>query len=160
LLLTHLGDVGTKSIALLGVLNGSHLRLCQLEVLGESGDIVDVGGGPGNGFMSESFYEGSQGVFLGEFQRCLSELARQVGIAKNRGDAGHLPIGDRPVAGLADLTEGVDDTHGRIDTLMEWVIRDEENGVGDAPWPPHYPKMPGEPPRVQPSKQRRSDDEY
>jgi hypothetical protein len=43
---------------------------------------------------------------------------------------------------------------------MEWVVRDEENGIGEAPWPPNYPKMPGEPPRVQPSKQRRPDDEY
>lgn len=61
---------------------------------------------------------------------------------------------------VGDLTEGIDESAGRIDTLMEWVIRDEENGIGDAPWPPHYPKMPGEPPRVQPSKQRRPDDEY
>lgn len=59
-----------------------------------------------------------------------------------------------------DLTEGIDDSAGRIDTLMEWVARDEEDGIGDAPWPPHYPKMPGEPPRVQPSRQRRADDEY
>ncbi len=61
---------------------------------------------------------------------------------------------------VGDLTEGIDEAAGRIDTLMEWVIRDDENGLGDAPWPPHYPKMPGEPPRVQPSKQRRADDEY
>jgi len=61
---------------------------------------------------------------------------------------------------VGDLTEGIDESAGRIDTLMEWVLRDEENGIGDAPWPPHYPKMPGEPPRVQPSKQRRADDEY
>jgi len=61
---------------------------------------------------------------------------------------------------VGDLTEGIDDAAGHIDTLMEWVHRDEENGIGDAPWPPHYPKMPGEPPRVQPSKQRRADDEY
>ncbi len=61
---------------------------------------------------------------------------------------------------VGDLTEGIDEAEGRIDTLLEWVIRDDENGVGDAPWPPHYPKMPGEPPRVQPSKQRRADDEY
>ena len=59
-----------------------------------------------------------------------------------------------------DLTAGIDEAAGRIDTLMEWVVRDDENGIGDAPWPPHYPKMPGEPPRVQPSKQRRADDEY
>ncbi|MFP3882433.1 MAG: DNA polymerase domain-containing protein [Actinomycetota bacterium] len=61
---------------------------------------------------------------------------------------------------VGDLTAGIDEAHGRIDTLMEWVHRDEESGIGDAPWPPHYPKMPGEPPRVQPSKQRRADDEY
>ena len=61
---------------------------------------------------------------------------------------------------VGDLTAGIDESAGRIDTLMEWVLRDQEDGVGDAPWPPHYPKMPGEPPRVQPSKQRRPDDEY
>lgn len=61
---------------------------------------------------------------------------------------------------VGDLTEGIDEAVGQIDTLMEWVVRDEENGIGEAPWPPNYPKMPGEPPRVQPSKQRRPDDEY
>lgn len=63
-------------------------------------------------------------------------------------------------AGVGDLTAGIEASAGRIDTLMEWVVRDEENGIGDAPWPPHYPKQPGEPPRVQPSKQRRPDDAY
>jgi DNA ligase D-like protein (predicted polymerase) len=61
---------------------------------------------------------------------------------------------------VGDLTAGIDEAPGRIDTLLEWVLRDEEDGIGDAPWPPHYPKMPGEPPRVQPSKQKRPDDEY
>lgn len=61
---------------------------------------------------------------------------------------------------VGDLSDGIDEAVCRIDTLMEWVIRDEENGIGEAPWPPNYPKMPGEPPRVQPSKQRRPDDEY
>jgi DNA primase len=61
---------------------------------------------------------------------------------------------------VGDLSEGIDEAAGRIDTLMEWVARDEENEIGEAPWPPNYPKMPGEPPRVQPSKQRRPDDEY
>lgn len=76
-------------------------------------------------------------------------------------------IEDFPMIGYADryrlvgdLTKGIDDTPGRIDTLLEWMMRDEEQGIGDAPWPPHYPKQPGEPPRVQPSRQRRSDDEY
>ena len=58
-------------------------------------------------------------------------------------------------AQVGDLTEGIDEAVGRIDTLMEWVVRDEENGIGDAPWPPHYPKQPGEPPRVQPPQPRR-----
>ena len=61
---------------------------------------------------------------------------------------------------VGDVTAGIDDTPGRIDTLLEWVVRDDANGQGDAPWPPHYPKQPGEPPRVQPSKQRRPDEDY
>jgi len=55
---------------------------------------------------------------------------------------------------VGDLTAGIDDAVGRLDPLLEWVRRDEENGIGDAPWPPMYPKMPGEPPRVQPSKRK------
>ncbi|HEY6627756.1 MAG TPA: DNA primase small subunit domain-containing protein [Acidimicrobiia bacterium] len=61
---------------------------------------------------------------------------------------------------VGDLSDGIDEAAGRIDTLLEWMARDEENGIGDAPWPPHYPKMPGEPPRVQPSRQRRPDEDY
>lgn len=55
---------------------------------------------------------------------------------------------------VGDLTDGIDEASGRLDAGIEWVRRDEENGIGDAPWPPHYPKMPGEPPRVQPSRRR------
>src|SRR5262249_45397919 len=32
--------------------------------------------------------------------------------------------------------------------------RQEREGLGDAPWPPHYQKQPGEPARVQPSRRR------
>ncbi|MFC0313423.1 DNA polymerase domain-containing protein [Gordonia phosphorivorans] len=39
-----------------------------------------------------------------------------------------------------------------IQTLLEMVARDDADGLGDMPYPPSYPKMPGEPPRVQPSK--------
>ncbi len=56
---------------------------------------------------------------------------------------------------LGDLTAGIDDAAGDLDQALEWVARDEENGEGDAPWPPHYPKMPGEPPRVQPSRRKK-----
>ena len=55
---------------------------------------------------------------------------------------------------LGDLTEGIDDAEGNLDSVLEMVASDEEQGLGDAPWPPHYPKMPGEPSRVQPSKMR------
>lgn len=63
-------------------------------------------------------------------------------------------------ADVGDLTQGIDDAVGRIEPLLEMVLADEERGLGDAPWPPHYPKQPGEPPRVQPSRQRRPDDQY
>ena len=36
--------------------------------------------------------------------------------------------------------------------LLEWSQRDEKAGLGDMPYPPDHPKMPGEPPRVQPSR--------
>ena len=39
-----------------------------------------------------------------------------------------------------------------IEPLLEMVAADEERGLGDLPYPPNYPKMPGEPKRVQPSK--------
>lgn len=41
---------------------------------------------------------------------------------------------------------------GRIDTLLEWWQRDLDQGLGELPFPPDFPKMPGEPPRVQPSR--------
>jgi DNA ligase D-like protein (predicted polymerase) len=55
---------------------------------------------------------------------------------------------------VGDLTAGIDDTPGDLEPLLAMVRADEERGLGDAPWPPHYPKQPGEPPRVQPSKRR------
>jgi DNA primase len=55
---------------------------------------------------------------------------------------------------VGDLTDGIDESAGDLTPALEMVAADEEAGVGDAPWPPHYPKMPGEPPRVQPSKRK------
>ena len=43
---------------------------------------------------------------------------------------------------------------GRIDDLLGWWQRDLDAGFGELPFPPDYPKMPGEPPRVQPSRAR------
>lgn len=42
-----------------------------------------------------------------------------------------------------------------IDALLEMAARDKANGLLDAPWPPVYPKQPGEPPRVQPSRAKK-----
>jgi bifunctional non-homologous end joining protein LigD len=47
----------------------------------------------------------------------------------------------------------------RLDALLDLARRDEEQGLGDAPWPPNFPKMPGEPKRVQPSRAKRQDGE-
>ncbi len=44
---------------------------------------------------------------------------------------------------------------GRIDTLLEWWRRDLDAGLGELPFPPEFPKMPGEPPRVQPSRAKK-----
>jgi DNA ligase D-like protein (predicted polymerase) len=57
-------------------------------------------------------------------------------------------------AEVGDLTAGIDEAACSLDAAMALVVADEARGIGDAPWPPHYPKMPGEPPRVQPSKKR------
>ncbi len=44
---------------------------------------------------------------------------------------------------------------GTIDALLDWWQRDIRAGLGELPFPPDYPKMPGEPPRVQPSRARK-----
>lgn len=56
-----------------------------------------------------------------------------------------------------DLFAGMDSVERvSLEPLLEWAERDErDHGLGDAPYPPNYPKMPGEPPRVQPSKARK-----
>ena len=46
-----------------------------------------------------------------------------------------------------------------LEPLLELHERDAAAGLVDAPWPPQYPKMPGEPSRVQPSRARRPTDE-
>jgi hypothetical protein len=46
---------------------------------------------------------------------------------------------------------------GTIGVLLDWWERDSKAGLGELPFPPDYPKMPGEPPRVQPSRARKQD---
>ena len=52
---------------------------------------------------------------------------------------------------LGDLHKGIDDRPGSLEGLLELF---EKQGLGDAPWPPHYKKQAGEPARVRPSKRK------
>jgi DNA primase len=54
-----------------------------------------------------------------------------------------------------DPNADIDAHAGSLDSLLALAERDEEErGLGDAPWPPHFAKQEGEPPRVQPSRAR------
>jgi bifunctional non-homologous end joining protein LigD len=63
-------------------------------------------------------------------------------------------------AKLGDVSKGIDEAVGSLEALLELSRRHETEGLGDAPWPPQYPKAEGEPPRVQPSRQRRPTEDY
>jgi DNA ligase D len=59
-------------------------------------------------------------------------------------------------AAVGDRHAAIDDIAHDIAPLLEWYERDErDRGEADMPYPPNYPKMPGEPMRVQPSKAKR-----
>ncbi|MFZ5468853.1 MAG: non-homologous end-joining DNA ligase [Myxococcota bacterium] len=61
----------------------------------------------------------------------------------------------RRFATLGDAGAGIDAQAFRLDSLLELSAQQEAEGQGDAPWPPHYEKADGEPPRVQPSRRRK-----
>lgn len=56
------------------------------------------------------------------------------------------------LAAIGDPHAGIDEAPWDITPLLDWADRDERDGLGDLPYPPDHPKMPGEPPRVQPSR--------
>jgi DNA ligase D-like protein (predicted polymerase) len=58
------------------------------------------------------------------------------------------------LAERGDPSATIDDVHHSLDSLHELADRDEAEGLGDAPWPPHFRKQKGEPKRVQPSRSR------
>jgi bifunctional non-homologous end joining protein LigD len=60
------------------------------------------------------------------------------------------------LAERGDPSAGIDDERFSLQPLLELAERDEAEGLGDAPWPPHFRKQRGEPRRVQPSKAKRS----
>jgi DNA ligase D len=54
-----------------------------------------------------------------------------------------------------DPWAAIDSAPQSLDPLLELHERDRENGLPDAPWPPVYPKQPGELRRVAPSRARK-----
>ena len=69
--------------------------------------------------------------------------------------------GDFTLATMPARVAEVGDRHAAIDAhpcslvpLLELSARHEREGLGDAAWPPHFRKQPGEPSRVQPSRRR------
>ncbi|WP_312180170.1 non-homologous end-joining DNA ligase [Arthrobacter sp.] len=58
------------------------------------------------------------------------------------------------LAGTGDPWAAFGEYPGTIDALLGWWQRDLDSGLGELPFPPDYPKMPGEPPRVQPSRRK------
>ncbi|HUG54112.1 MAG TPA: DNA primase, partial [Vicinamibacteria bacterium] len=59
-------------------------------------------------------------------------------------------------ARLGDRHAQIDEHPCSLDSLLELSARQEAEGLGDAPWPPHYAKQPGEPRRVAPSRRKGS----
>jgi DNA ligase D-like protein (predicted polymerase) len=75
---------------------------------------------------------------------------------------GAVEPADYTLATVPDLLARDGDPHaaidahaGSLDALLDLARRDEEGGLGDAPWPPHFAKQRGEPKRVQPSRARK-----
>jgi DNA primase len=59
-------------------------------------------------------------------------------------------------AEVGDHHAAIDEVAHSLAPLLELWKRDEERGLEDMPYPPDYPKMPGEPKRVQPSRAKKS----
>jgi hypothetical protein len=64
------------------------------------------------------------------------------------------------VASQLDPWAAYADSVGDLAIAMTWWERDVADGLPEMAFPPDYPKMPGEPPRVQPSKKRYEDADY
>jgi bifunctional non-homologous end joining protein LigD len=62
-------------------------------------------------------------------------------------------------AEIGNPHEAMDASPGSLDQLLALATRDEAEGLGDAPWPPHFAKQEGEAKRVQPSKAKAFSDQ-
>ena len=58
----------------------------------------------------------------------------------------------RRFAEIGDPNSGMNDAPASLEPLLKIAARDEAEGLGDAPWPPHFRKMEAEGPRVAPSR--------
>jgi DNA ligase D-like protein (predicted polymerase) len=72
-------------------------------------------------------------------------------------EAGDFTLATMPArfAEEGDRHAAIDRHPCSLDALLELAARDQREGLGDAPWPPHFRKQPDEPARVQPSRRRR-----
>jgi DNA ligase D-like protein (predicted polymerase) len=59
-------------------------------------------------------------------------------------------------AAIGDPHETIDDIHYSLEPLLDLMKKHEADGLGEAPYPPQFPKAEGEPPRVQPSRKKKS----
>jgi hypothetical protein len=71
-------------------------------------------------------------------------------------EPGDFTLGTMPArfAEIGDRHAAMDRHAGSLERLLDLSARQEAEGLGDAPWPPHYQKQPGEAPRVAPSRRR------
>ncbi|MEM7274160.1 MAG: non-homologous end-joining DNA ligase [Actinomycetota bacterium] len=69
-----------------------------------------------------------------------------------------MDVVPRKVAAEGDPWGDIADAPSSLAPLLALHRRDLEAGLGDAPWPPVYPKMPNEPPRVAPSRAKATTD--
>ena len=70
----------------------------------------------------------------------------------------HIASVPARVARDGDPWDGIDARPQSLEPFLEMHARDLASGLTDAPWPPVYPKMPGEPMRVAPSRAKRPPD--
>jgi bifunctional non-homologous end joining protein LigD len=70
-------------------------------------------------------------------------------------EAFNLTTVPKRLAEVGDPSAGIDDHVGSLEGLLDLAARDEAEGLGDAPWPPHFRKQRGEEKRVQPSRAKK-----
>lgn len=64
-------------------------------------------------------------------------------------------VGDLEAGDADNGVPGIDGSAGSLASLLELAADDEAGGLGDAPWPPNFPKAEGEAPRVAPSRRKK-----